>query len=289
MKWRNREGSSNIQSGGRGVGKAIGGGSLLLALVVFLLTGNPLAALNIGLNSPVQAPASGHQEEIQLNAKEKELYQFSSVALKDTEDAWTKILKDYRRSYSPAKMVIFQQGIKTGCGVASSGTGPFYCGRDRKVYMDLSFYDTLLKEFGTKNNKFILSYVISHEIGHHLQNELGILDEVNKQRARVSESERNALTVRLELMADYLAGVVARYQQESGYLEDGDIEDAIQTAWSIGDDTIQKRVQGHVTPESFTHGSSRQRMKWFKKGYEAGNLDGYNTFDTKRYPTTDSL
>ena len=289
MKWKDRQGSRNVRSGGKGTGKVIGGGSLLLALIVFLLTGNPLAALNIGLNSAPATTGSVRQEPLTLSEQEKELYHFSSVALKDTEDTWHTLLKQENRDYQEAEMVIFQKTVKTGCGIADSGTGPFYCGRDRSVYMDLSFYDMLVDQFGAEKNEFILSYVISHEIGHHVQNELGILDEVNRLRQRASEAERNALTVRLELMADYLAGVVARHQQEEGYLEQGDLDAAIQSAWSIGDDAIQKRIQGHVTPESFTHGSSKQRARWYKKGYDAGNLDDFNTFDLDRYPTVDSL
>ncbi|WP_071705707.1 neutral zinc metallopeptidase [Murdochiella vaginalis] len=289
MRWRDRQGSSNVRSGGRGTGKIIGGGSLLLGLIVLLLTGNPLAALNVGLNSAPITNGSVRQEPLSLSEKEKELYHFSSVALKDTEDTWHTLLKQQKKDYQEAEMIIFQQKVKTGCGIADSGTGPFYCGRDRSVYMDLSFYDMLVNQFGAEKNEFILSYVISHEIGHHVQNELGILDEVNRLRQRAGEAERNALTVRLELMADYLAGVVARHQQEEGYLEKGDLDAAIQSAWSIGDDAIQKRIQGHVTPESFTHGSSKQRARWYKKGYEAGNLDDFNTFDLDRYPTVDSL
>ena len=289
MKWRDRDRSTNIRSGGRGIGKTIGGGSIILALVVFLLTGNPFAALNVGIRSNQVLPGSVKQEEIRLSADEKELYDFSAVALKDTEDTWHKILKDYGHSYKDAEMIVFQNKVKSGCGIASSGMGPFYCGADRSVYMDLSFYDTLLKQFGNKDNRFILSYVISHEIGHHVQNELGIMDEVNRKRARAGEREKNELTVRLELMADYLAGVVARYQKDKGYLDPGDIDAAIEAAWSIGDDAIQKRSQGYVTPESFTHGTSKQRSRWFMKGYKAGNLDDFNTFDYKLYPTADRL
>ncbi len=289
MRWKDRDRSTNIRSGGRGVGKTIGGGSIVLALVVFLLTGNPFAALNVGIRSNQALPGSVKQEELRLSTEEQELYDFSAVALRDTEDTWHKILKDYDHPYKEAEMIVFQQTVKSGCGIASSGMGPFYCGLDRSVYMDLSFYDTLIKEFGTKDNRFILSYVISHEIGHHVQNELGIMDEVNKKRARAGEREKNELTVRLELMADYLAGVVARYQKDKGYLDAGDIDAAIETAWSIGDDAIQKKSQGYVTPESFTHGTSKQRSRWFMKGYNAGNLDDFNTFDYKLYPTEDSL
>lgn len=289
MQWRGRRGSSNIGSGGRGrTGMAIGGGGIILGLLVFLLTGNPLMGLNVGLGTGGVGQQT-QQEEIQLSKEEKTLYEYSSVVLADTEDAWNAILKQYNVRYREPKMKVFQNQVSTGCGVASSGVGPFYCGQDEALYMDLSFYRTLLKEFNAKEGDFVMSYVISHEVGHHVQKVLGILDKVNQMRQRVSKEEANALTVRLELQADYLAGVVARYQKDKGYLDPGDIDEAISTAWAIGDDTIQKRMQGSVQPESFTHGSSKQRTRWFKKGYEAGNLSEYNTFDTNKYPTSSDL
>lgn len=289
MKWQDRQGSSNIRSGGRGVGRTLGGGGLIIGLLVFLLTGNPFAALNIGFRANQALPGTVKQEPLQLTSDQQELYDFSAVALKDTEDTWQKLFRDYGKSYNDATMIVFQDKVKSGCGIADAGTGPFYCSLDRCVYMDLSFYDMLIKKFGTDDNKFILSYVISHEIGHHVQNELGVMDQVNKVRSKADERKSNELTVRLELMADYLAGVVAHYQDKEGYLESGDIEAAIKAAWSIGDDNIQKRARGYVRPESFTHGTGDQRARWYKKGYEAGNLDYYNTFDYDLYPDTNSL
>lgn len=291
MKWQNRRQSSNVRSGGRGraAGMGLGIGGIIMGLVVFALTGNPFAALNAGLSGGAIQRNDVQQEEIQLSEKEKVLYKYSSVALADTEDTWTELLAKEGKRYEDATLYIFQDAVKTGCGLGQSGMGPFYCGRDKSLYMDLAFYDTLINEFGANEGDFILSYVISHEVGHHVQNLLGIMDQVNQVRAGASQTEANKITLRLELQADYLAGVVARYQSDKGYLEPGDIEDAIKAAWAIGDDTIQKRVQGHVTPESFTHGSAEQRSRWYQKGYEAGDLSQYNTFDTDKYPDVSDL
>lgn len=290
MKWQNRRQSSNIRSGGRGrAGMGLGLGGIIMGLVVFALTGNPFAALNAGLSGGAIQTRDIKQEELQLSEKEKVLYDYSSVVLADTEDTWHSLLAKEGTQYKEATMYIFQDNVKSGCGIAQSGMGPFYCGQDQSVYMDLSFYDTLIKEFGADEGDFILSYVISHEIGHHVQNVLGIMDRVNRLRSKASQSDFNKLTLRLELQADYLAGVVARYQADRGYLEKGDIEDAIKAAWAIGDDTIQKRMQGHVTPESFTHGTADQRMRWYKKGYDTGDLSQFNTFDTDKYPDVSDL
>lgn len=280
MKWRGRRQSSNIGNSGRGRGGglALGGGGLIVALIVFLLTGSPSRAILSGLGSgSSQAPTT---QEYNLTEKEQELYDYSAVVLADTEDAWTEILKTHDIEYREPKLNIFKDVVQSGCGTAQSGMGPFYCSRDESIYMDLSFYDSLINDFGAKEGDFILSYVISHEVGHHVQNLTGIMGQYQELMQKMSEEERNALTVRLELQADYLAGVVARYQADKGYLEPGDMEEAISTAWSIGDDTIQKKSQGYVRPESFTHGSSEQRTRWFKKGYEAGDLSGWDTFNT---------
>lgn len=279
MKWRGRRQSSNIGNSGRGGGGglALGGGGLIVALIVFLLTGSPSRAILSGLGSGSAAPTT---QEYKLTAEEQELYDYSAVVLADTEDAWTEILKEHNIEYREPKLNIFKDAVQSGCGTAQSGMGPFYYSRDEAIYMDLSFYDTLIKDFGAKEGDFILSYVISHEVGHHVQNVTGIMSQYQELMQKMSEEERNALTVRLELQADYLAGVVARYQADKGYLEAGDMEEAISTAWSIGDDTIQKKSQGYVRPESFTHGSSEQRTRWFKKGYEAGDLSGWDTFNT---------
>ncbi len=292
MRWQGRRSSSNVSSGGRGRAAAgVGGAGLLIGLIIFLVTGNPYLALNMvrGTQSLQQDYPSGQVQEIRLTANEEELYKYSGVVLADTEDTWHELLPSYGYTYTEPRLLIFQESIKTGCGLADKGVGPFYCGADQRIYMDLSFYQMLVNKFHAHEGDFVMSYVISHEVGHHVQNQMGILNQVHRQQARLSKAQANELSVRLELQADYLAGVVAHYQEKQGYLEDGDIENAIRTAWVIGDDAIEKRVQGRVTPESFTHGTSEQRTRWFKKGYEAGDLSGFDTFDTAKYPRASDL
>lgn len=278
MKWEDRRKSDNIDNVGRGKGGGgltIGAGGLVLALLVYFFTGSPLAAFETAVRSDNQEPV---QEEYQLTEKEEELYDYSAVVLADTEDAWSEILQSEGISYEPAKMHVFKDQVQSGCGLASSGVGPFYCSLDKALYMDLAFYDELINKFGAKEGDFVLSYVISHEIGHHVQNVTGVMDQYQEQMQSLSEEERNALTVRLELQADYLAGVVANYQEGQGYLDPGDIDEAVSTAWVIGDDTLQKRARGEVRPESYTHGTSEQRSRWYQKGYQAGDLSGWDTF-----------
>lgn len=291
MRWQGRRKSGNIESGGRGVrgGVAIGGAGLILGLLAFLITKNPFVAINVALNGGALEPGAVETQELQLSPEEQQLYEYSGVVLADTEDTWHEILAKIGYAYSEPQLLIFQDNTSSGCGIASSGMGPFYCSLDRSIYMDLAFYRSLIEDFGADEGDFILSYVISHEVGHHVQNELGILEQVHKLQRRSSSQRANELSVRLELQADYLAGVVARYQADAGYLEDGDIEDAISAAWVIGDDAIQKNQRGYIQPESFTHGSSEQRTRWFKKGYEAGDLSGFDTFDTDKYPNASDL
>lgn len=277
MKWRGRRQSSNV-SRSRGGGVALGGGGLLIALIVFLITGSPRDAIRSGFGGSSEPQTTQNYE---LSEKEQELYDYSAVVLADTEDAWHSILKNEGINYREPKLKIFKGQVKSGCGLASAGMGPFYCSRDETLYMDLSFYDSLIKDFGADEGDFILSYVISHEVGHHVQEVTGIMSQYQEMMGKLSEKDGNALTVRLELQADYLAGVVARYQKDQGYLDPGDIDEAISAAWSIGDDTLQKRAQGYVRPESFTHGSSEERTRWFKKGYEAGDLSEWDTFSAK--------
>lgn len=278
MKWEDRRKSDNIDNAGRGSGGkgvAIGGGGLIVALLIFFLTGDPFAAYESAVREDTTNTA---QEEYTLSPEEEELYNYSAVVLADTEDTWTEILKKEDIDYEPAKMHIFKDSINTGCGFADSGVGPFYCSVDKAVYMDLSFYDELINKFGAKEGDFVLSYVISHEIGHHVQNVTGVMDSYHKDMEGLSKEEQNALTVRLELQADYLAGVVAKYQDDKGYLDPGDIDEAVSTAWVIGDDSLQKKAYGEVRPESYTHGTSEQRARWFTKGYERGDLSGWDTF-----------
>lgn len=278
MRWQNRRQSGNVQNRGRGrrAGGAVGGG-LLLGLIVLLLTGNPLAALQVGLGG-AQMGGDVVEESVSMSRQQEELYAYASVVLADTEDCWNSLLPQYGLKYREPTLNIFQDTVKTGCGIASSGVGPFYCPADESVYLDLSFYGEMQRKYDAGTGDFIMSYIISHEVGHHVQNLFGISERVHAQRGRISEAAYNDLSVRMELQADYLAGVVARYQEERGYLESGDIEEAIRAAWAVGDDKLQQQAQGTVTPESFTHGTSEQRMRWYQKGYEAGDLSAWDTF-----------
>ena len=193
-----------------------------------------------------------------------------------TEDTWTKVFQQNGMQYEQPKMVLFTGGVETGCGSATSASGPFYCPADHKVYMDLDFFEELKTRFGAKGGDFAIAYVIAHEVGHHVQNVLGTSDKVRQAQAGRSQAEANKLSVCLELQADFYAGVWARDNQE--YLEIGDIEEALDAAHAVGDDAIQKRMQGQVIPDSFTHGTSQQRIEWFKKGYNSGDLRQGDTF-----------
>jgi hypothetical protein len=205
---------------------------------------------------------------------------FVSVVLKDTETVWGKLFEQAGSVYRRPTLVMFREQVQSACGFASSASGPFYCSGDNKVYIDLSFFDDLKTKFGAYGD-FAIAYVIAHEIGHHVQNLLGILEQVNSQRSRLSEEQSNQLLVRLELQADFLAGVWAHYEHEMNYLEAGDIEEAMNAATSVGDDVLQKKYQGRVIPDSFTHGSAQQRKKWFLKGWTSGVIDQGNTFDAE--------
>lgn len=280
MKWRGRRQSSNVSNRGRGRrGAAIGGGGLLIGLLVLVLTGDPFAALNAGVTTSQFGPGQEiTYEQEPMTQEEEMLYEYSAVVLADTEDAWNEILAQEGIDYTEPTMYIYEGNIETACGIGTSGMGPFYCSGDETIYMDLSFYHELIDTYGAQEGDFILAYVISHEVAHHVQNETGVLDEVNSIRRNASQSQYNEMTIRLELQADYLAGVVAAYQYEQGYLEPGDIDEAISAAWSIGDDTIQEGQLGYVQPESFTHGTSEQRSRWYRKGFETGDLSGWDTF-----------
>lgn len=281
MRYSNRRRSSNIRNRGRGIGGGgplIGGAGILIAIVLLVLTGDPLTALYGGMAIPSMQGQEVHQVDVEMTPREEELYEYSAVALADTEDVWNEILAGYGIDYREPTLNVFDGMVQTGCGIGQEGMGPFYCSADEQIYMDLSFYDTLIYDFGAQEGDFILSYVISHEVGHHVQQVTGIMSQVNRLRSRANQEEYNRLTVRLELQADYLAGVVARHQYDKGYLEEGDIENAISAAWSIGDDTIQMKSRGYVTPESFTHGTSEQRTRWYKKGFINGDLSEWDTF-----------
>lgn len=279
MRWKGREESENVEdlrgaSGGSRV--AVGGGAtLLIAIVVLLLGGNPSAVLNqLGGSAPAASTLNPSQEE--------ELRQFSAVVLKDTEDVWDQVFREQGRRYEKPTLVLFTGQVNSACGTASSAVGPFYCGEDRKLYIDLSFYQELKTKFGAKGD-FAQAYVVAHEVGHHVQNLLGTLDRVHVQQRRLSKKQYNELSVRLELQADYYAGMFARRAENmKGILEKEDIESAVTAASAIGDDTLQKEAQGYAVPDSFTHGTSDQRVRWFLKGWESGQLKDGNTFNVSR-------
>lgn len=281
MRWQGRKGSSNVDdrrgrgvSGGGGKG-LIGGGLGLIILIIFtLLGGDPGVLLD---NNKITPGAEVPYEE---TAEEKELAQFVSVVLADTEQVWGDIFTDIGEVYQEPKMVLFSGSVESACGVAGSSTGPFYCPADNQLYIDLSFYNELRDQFKAPGD-FAMAYVVAHEVGHHVQTLLGVTDQLNEIRDQVSKTEYNQYSVRFELQADYLAGVFANFAQGKGYLEAGDLEEALTAANAIGDDRIQKEGQGYVVPDSFTHGTSEQRMRWFKKGFDTGNLDQWDTFNTK--------
>ena len=286
MKYKGRKGSSNIndlrgRSGGRGgipipVGRGgIGCGGLVLLILIALLRGG------LGIGGPATSqttPAETRTEQSQTASGEKdELFEFSSVVLADTERVWTDVFEKNGRTYHPPQMNVFTGSVQSGCGYASAQTGPFYCPADQSIYLDLSFYDDLHRRFGAKGD-YAFNYVIAHEVGHHVQRELGVMGQVQQLQQKVSKKDANRLSVALELQADYLAGVVAKYQEQYGYLDEGDIQEAMTATQAIGDDTLQKRGQGYVVPDSFTHGTSEQRTEWFMRGYRAGDLSDWDTF-----------
>jgi uncharacterized protein len=272
MKWRNARRSTNVQSrGGPGVGMIGGGAGLVIALIAMLLGVNPGEILNQG-GAPV--------EEGPPLAANDTMVQFVEHVLGDTEDTWNAIFAQMGKQYVEPKLNIFNGRVSSACGLASDAVGPFYCAADQQVYIDLSFYDDLRNRFGAPGD-FAQAYVIAHEVGHHVQNLLGLSDEVANARQGASTTTANKLSVRMELQADCFAGVWAyAAHKQRNLIEPGDIGEALGAAASIGDDRLQQETQGQVVPESFTHGSSEQRMRWFNRGYEAGDVNQCNTFAT---------
>ncbi len=275
MRWTGRQGSGNVQDrrgmGGLAVGGGIGG--IIVVILGLLMGQNPLDYIN-GDNP------RAYQEENSAAADEKA--QFVSVVLKDTEDVWNRLFSQAGSNYQEPVLVLFSGYVQSGCGNASAATGPFYCPLDSKVYIDLSFYDDLQNRFGAPGD-FAMAYVIAHEVGHHVQNLLGISGKVHQAKQSMSEREANALSVKLELQADFFAGVWAHHADKmKQILEEGDIEEALNAANAIGDDRLQMQSQGQVVPDAFTHGTSEQRMYWFRKGYESGDLSQGDTFQEIR-------
>ncbi len=279
MRWQGRKESSNVEDR-RGLSPkgVIGGGigGIAIILIVMLLGGDPTSFLQ-NLEMTDQTTTSNYQG----TAEEKELASFVSVVLAETENVWHNILSDMGRNYVEPKLVLFTGSVQSACGVAGASTGPFYCPGDQKLYIDLSFYDELQKKFKAPGD-FAMAYVVAHEVGHHIQNLLGTMDKVQSLRSRLSEAEYNQYSVRLELQADFYAGVWAHYTDKiEGLLEEGDLDEALNAASAVGDDNIQKQMQGYVVPESFTHGTSAQRKKWFYKGYTTGDIRQGDTFSAR--------
>ncbi|NHA07782.1 metalloprotease [Mucilaginibacter sp. HC2] len=281
MQWFGRRESDNVEDdrgGGGGGGRfALGGGIIsIIALAIYYFTGVDTSQLLNQVASNSQPQTEQHASD--PNAPEDKQKQFVRVVLADTEDIWTKLFSDMGKTYEKPHLVLFTEATRSGCGNASSATGPFYCPADAKVYIDLSFYDELKNRFGAAGD-FAQAYVIAHEVGHHVQNLLGISAKMDEARNRLSETAYNKLSVKLELQADFYAGVWAHYEQSlKNVLDPGDIEEALTAANAIGDDRLQKQATGHVEPDSFTHGTSAQRMYWFKKGYETGDINQGDTF-----------
>jgi len=279
MKVEGRRTSNNVEDrrGMSSRGKmAVGGGlgTVVIALIVLLLGGDPTSVIN----SSTEAP-SAESGAISTTPEEDAMARYVSVVLAGTEDVWTRIFRESNMSYRQPTLVLFRDQVQSACGYASAASGPFYCPGDEKVYIDLAFFDELKSRFGAYGD-FAVAYVLAHEIGHHVQNHLGILNDVNSQRSRMSETSANRLLVRLELQADFLAGMWAHYDEQMfNSLESGDIEEAMNAAASVGDDVLQKRYQGRVIPDAFTHGTAAQRKEWFRKGYTTGDFDQGDTFN----------
>ncbi len=282
MRWQGRKGSQNIEDRRRGgmgrttkrVGGGLGFGAIIIFIIALLMGKDPMQLLQ-----QVQPDATQQTTQTTTNAATDELAQFVSVVLKETEEVWHKLFREQLgRSYKEPVLVLFDGQTRSACGFASSATGPFYCPGDDKVYIDLSFYRDLQTRFKAPGD-FAMAYVVAHEVAHHVQNLLGITRQVDSQRGRISKKEMNDLSVRLELQADFLAGVWAHHSHRmNNILEEGDIEEALRAAHAIGDDRIQMETRGYVVPDSFTHGTSEQRMRWFRKGLETGDLNQGDTF-----------
>ncbi|MBN9293459.1 MAG: neutral zinc metallopeptidase [Flavobacteriia bacterium] len=279
MDWRGRRQSSNVEDrrGISGGGILTGGGivGVIIYLIVQFMGGSSETANQVVEQVNNQIGQSGETRE--LTPEEKELGDFVATVFADTEDVWSELLKNSTTPYRYPKMVLFTGNVSTGCGSATSAVGPFYCPADEKVYMDLDFFNELKTRFGAKGGDFAIAYVIAHEVGHHVQHILGTNEKVRRAQRGLSEKEQNKLSVAQELQADFYAGIFAHYIRK--YLDADDIDEALSAAQAVGDDAIQRKVQGHVNPDSFTHGTSAQRKEWFLKGYETGDISQGNTFN----------
>lgn len=278
MRWRGERQSSNIEDrrgmsrGGMAVGGGLGG--IVLIALALLFGADPRQVLEQVPNSG-QVP--GQQSSRPVNPEEEELKQFVATVLASTEDVWNEQFRQIGRQYREPTLQLFSDRAESACGVAGASVGPFYCPADQKIYIDLSFFRELSSRFRAPGD-FAQAYVIAHEVGHHVQNLLGTMDQVSSARARNSERLNNELSVRLELQADFYAGVWAHYAQRKGVVEPGDFEEALGAASAVGDDRLQRESQGYVVPDSFTHGTSTQRVEWFRRGFESGDVRQGNTF-----------
>ena len=285
MKWRGREQSSNVEDrrdgggGRRGGGGRLGIVGTLIVVGISLLLGlNPLEMLGL-VNSAV--PADRAPRTAPQTAGNDEGKQFVSVVLADTEKVWEDLFSRSGKRYRKPTLVLFDGEVRSACGLADSAVGPFYCPGDQNVYLDLDFFRSLSGRMGAPGD-FAQAYVIAHEVGHHVQHQLGVLREVNRAKRRLSKAEANALQVRVELQADFYAGIWAHYAQKRfDILEPGDLREAMGAAAAVGDDRLQKQARGYVVPDSFTHGTSEQRVRWFKKGFETGDIGQGDTFKAR--------
>ena len=283
MRWEDGRRSDRVEDRrGMRVSRGVAGGgigTLVLVLVALYFGVDPSIILQ---QNPLQLPdPSSQSQPYSGTPEENRLADFVAVVLADTEDVWRILFKSMGKTYEEPNLVLFSGSVSSACGLASAAVGPFYCPADQKVYIDLSFYHDLQTRFGAPGD-FAQAYVIAHEVGHHVQNLLGILEKVHSSRGRIGEKEANRLLVMSELQADCLSGIWAHHANRSRQiLEEGDIEEALNAASSIGDDRIQRQSRGYVTPDSFTHGSSAQRMRWFKRGFDSGNVGQCNTFSAE--------
>jgi len=279
MKWEGRRQSKNVEDRrGMGTGgKVVAGGGLIGIVILLISLFGGEGAQNIApILEQLQQQQSTEAPAQPLSAEDEKMGMFVATVLADTEDVWHKIFKENGMTYKEPGMVLFRGSVQSACGGATSASGPFYCPGDHKIYMDLDFFDELQTRFGAQGGDYAIAYVIAHEVGHHVQTLLGTSGKVRQLQQKLSKEEGNKLSVSLELQADFYAGLWTHHN--SKYLEEGDIEEALSAAHAVGDDAIQKKMQGHVVPDSFTHGTSEQRVKWFGKGFKTGDIKQGDTF-----------
>ncbi|TWU05293.1 putative neutral zinc metallopeptidase [Symmachiella macrocystis] len=277
MRWKGRRGSDNVEDRRSVRGPAVAGGGIIgivIVIIVIVMGGDPAPLLQqMQQNQPAQQGAPGR-----IDPAQDELAQMVSVVLADTEEVWSELLRENGNQYRDPKLILFRDSVRSACGFQNAATGPFYCPLDEQVYIDLSFFDDMKSQLGAPGD-FAQAYVVAHEVGHHVQKILGTNERVHNRQRQVSKEEANQLSVRLELQADFYAGVWAHHAQQNWrILEEGDVEEALRAATAIGDDRLQKQSRGYVVPESFTHGTSEQRARWFVRGLKGGNVNDGDTF-----------